>query len=745
MMLTLPKESVTVTGPCTTAPGNTTTIAHKRFFYDGDGTVTNPGTLGTLGANTTSLGLPTAAQTVTSYDGSGSPVFQTTGAITYDSYGRVTKSRDAAGSATTATYTPATTTLPTQVATTNPLGWNASSTIAPARSLVTRAVDANGKITDSTYDSLGRRTQIWLPGRDRAAYPLSPDRKFTYAIHGAGTNPDPSAVISQTLREDQSYSTAVDIYDGFLAKRQSQTTTANNSAGRLISSARYDSHGWAVSSTAPYVDTTTEPGSTLFVEVENTLPSQTLTTYDGQGRPTVSTLASKASTLWQSSTAYPGVDRTDSTPPSGGIPATAYRDGRGRTTSTIAHGGTGIGDVTTTYTYNLAGQVATVADTVGNTWIYTYDLLGRKSSQTDPDTGNSTITYDSLGRVATATDARTRTISNSYDILSRRIATFEGADTTDVTKQLTSYTYDTLQKGYPTSSTRYAGGSGAGSSAYVQEVTGYNTAYQATGTKVTIPAKETKLAGTYTLGAVYSTNIGKLAQSIYNADGGLAAETVGYGYNLQNGLVSSGSNLSRYLAIASYSPLGQILQSTYGNAGTQFRTAQTYDDATGRLNTNRVSLQTTANFPVSDSTYGYDPAGNLTTASDTQSAGGVSLATDTQCFGYDGLDRLTTAWTDTKGITAPTAGQLAKCTSTTPAPATIGGPAPYWQTWQYNLLGDRTQHVKRDVTGNTAKDITQTSTYPGAGTTRANQPNTATAITTTSPAGTTTLTPTTTR
>ncbi|KQV11644.1 hypothetical protein ASE03_14115 [Kitasatospora sp. Root187] len=739
MMLALPKETITVAGPCGTTAGTATTVAHNRFFYDGDGTVTNPGALGTIGANATGLGLLTAMQTATSYDGAGNPVFRTTGAITYDSYGRVTRSRDAAGSATTTTYTPATATLPTQVATTNPLGWNASSTIAPARGLATRAVDANGKITDSTYDSLGRRTQIWLPGRDKATQ--SPDRKFTYAIHGAGTKPDPSAVTSQTLRENNSYSTAVDIYDGFLTKRQSQTTTANNSAGRLIASTRYDSHGWAVSSTAPYADITTDPSSTLFVEVENTLPSQTLTTYDGQGRPTISTLASKASPLWQSTTAYPGVDRTDSTPPSGGIPATAFRDGRGRTTSTVAHGGTGVGDVTTTYTYNRAGQVATVADTVGNTWTYTYDLLGRKTSQTDPDAGPSSITYDSLGRVASTTDARTRTISNTYDILSRPTATFDGTSTSDVTKQLTRFTYDTLQKGYPTSSTRYSGGSGTGSSAYVQEVTGYNTAYQPTGTKVTIPAKEGKLAGTYTLGADYTPNVGLLAHSVYGAAGGLDAETVGYGYNLQGGLVASGSDWAGYLDIASYSPLGQILQSTYGDAGKQFRTAQTYDDATGRLNTNRVSLQTATNSPVSDTTYGYDPAGNLTTVSDTQSSGGVTLATDTQCFGYDGLDRLTTAWTDTQGITTPTAGQLANCTSTAPAPATIGGPAPYWQTWQYNLLGDRTQHVKRDITGNIAKNVTQTSTYPGAGTTTANQPNTATTITTVGPTGTTTLTP----
>ncbi|MFD7730990.1 polymorphic toxin-type HINT domain-containing protein [Kitasatospora phosalacinea] len=738
MLLTMPKESVTVAGPCTTAPGATTTLDDERFYYDGDGTLGNPGTLGTIGGNGTTTGMLTATQGVTSYDASGNPAFKTNGAVTHDAYGRVTRTVDATGSAQSTAYTPAAGTLATTTTITNPLGWTSSSTFAPARGLATHAVDANGKVTDSTYDALGRRTQIWNPGRDKAAYPTSPDRKFSYAVYGVGDRPDPSAVTTQTLRENGTYSTSVDLYDGFLSPRQTQSSTANNSAGRLLSSTRYDSHGWAVSSTAPYADPTTDPGTTLFVEQENTLPSQTVTAYDGLGRPTTSTLLSKAAELWHSTTAYPGVDRTDTTPPPGAPATTVLTDARGRTATSTVHGGPGA-DATTTYTYRPSGQLTSVTDAVGNTWTYGYDLLGRKTSQSDPDTGTSTTTYDAVGRVATTTDARQQTLAYKYDTLGRLTGTFDGPSTTDTSKQLTGYVYDTLAKGYPTSSTRYVGGTGG--SAYVQAVTGYNTAYQTTGTTVTIPAAEGKLAGTYTLGADYTPNVGLLAHTNFGADGGLAAESVGYGYNLQGGLVSSGSGrFTHYLDIANYSPLGQILQSTYGDAGKQYRTAQTYDDATGRLTTNRVSTETGTNA-LSDTTYGYDQTGNITTVSDRQSNGATTPVADTQCFGYNGLDRLTTAWTDTAGTTTPTAGQLATCTSTTPTPATIGGPAPYWETWQYNLLGDRTQQVQHDVTGNTAKDVTQTSSYPGNGTTKANLPNQLTTVTTTGPTGTTVLTP----
>ncbi|MFI9272632.1 RHS repeat domain-containing protein [Kitasatospora sp. NPDC052896] len=741
MMLSYPSEAITVSGGCGTTPGSSTTVSDKRFFYDGDGSITNPGTLGQLGANGSTLGLVTARQSAQSYDGSGNPVFQTIDADSYDQYGRTVKSLDSAGSATTTAFAPATGTLPTAMSTTNALSWTATSTLDPARDLTTHAVDANGRITDTQYDALGRLTSTWLPGRTKSTQ--SADKVFSYAVHGAGSNPDPSTVTTQTLREDGSYSTAVQFYDGFLQERQTQTTTADNSAGRLISSTHYDSHGWTHSTVPSYVDTTTGPGTTMFAEVENTLPSETVTAYDGTGRPVSSTLYSKASPLWTATSAYPGADETDTTPPPGGTPTSTFTDALGQTTSTVAHGGTGIGDVTTKYTYTPGGQTATVADNAGNTWSYTYDLMDRKVSQSDPDTGTSTTTYDQSGNVATTTDGRGQTLSYTYDLLGRQTGEYTGTNTTDQTQQLTSTVYDTLAKGYPTSTTRYVGGSGSGGSAYVQQVSGYNTAYQPTGSSITIPASEGMLAGTYTTSATYTPNVGLLSGTSYNADGGLSAETVGYGYNLQGGLVSTGSGrFTHYLDLANYSPLGQIEQSTYGNSGVQMRTAQTYDDATGRQTTNTVSLQTATTSPIDNATMGYDPSGNITTVSDVQSSGGITQATDTQCFGYDGLDRLTTAWSDTAGITSPTAGQLAKCNTSTPSPSTIGGPAAYWQSYSYNLLGDRTQLVNHDVTGNTANDSTQTSTYPGNGTNPANQPNTATTITTSKPStGTSTLTP----
>jgi hypothetical protein len=56
----------------------------------------------------------------------------------------------------------------------------------------------------------------------------------------------------------------------------------------------------------------------------------------------------------------------------------------------------------------------------------------------------------------------------------------------------------------------------------------------------------------------------------------------------------------------------------------------------------------------------------------------------------------------------------------------VSQPAQYWETWAYNLLGDRTSQVSHNTAGTTSLNITQTPAYPG-GTTPA-QPDAATTI-----------------
>ncbi|MGN5380520.1 hypothetical protein ACQ4WX_35400 [Streptomyces lasalocidi] len=91
MMRSYPDEILAVASPCGTTPGTSTTISDKLLFYDGDGTVANPGTFGHL----STTGDLTATQVITGYS-SGTPAYRTTQATAYDTYGRATQVQDAA-------------------------------------------------------------------------------------------------------------------------------------------------------------------------------------------------------------------------------------------------------------------------------------------------------------------------------------------------------------------------------------------------------------------------------------------------------------------------------------------------------------------------------------------------------------------------------------------------------------------------------------------------------------------------
>ncbi|MFF8772000.1 ricin-type beta-trefoil lectin domain protein [Kitasatospora sp. NPDC015120] len=732
MMRSYPSSTQTVAGPCGTPPSATRTVSDRRVIYDGNADPAGPGAPKVLGQNGTTFGYATATQTVTGYDAQGKAAYRTVSAKAFDGYGRVVRNVNEAGLTEDTSYGPAIDVLPGTMTKTNSLGWKSTDTVSPARGLVTRSVDANNRITDSVFDALGRRTAVWLPGNARAdGRPAN--QTFGYDMRGALAGDEKRvtspSVTTRTLREDQTWSTSVDILDGFLKSRQTQATPANNDPGRVLTHTRYDSHGQVSKTTAAWYDKDHgEPGTVLFEEKDDESPSQTYYTYDGTGRKTSEELFSRGHELWRTVTSYPGAERTDITPPTGGTPSTVITDALGRTISSVLHGGEPTGDVTTRYAFDARGLLASIADNAGNTWTYSYDVEGRLVSQSDPDAGTSTTVYDALGRVATTTDGNGKRMAFAYDLLGRVIGRYEGDNTNNPAKLLASFTFDNLAKGYPTASTRYVGG--ASGSAYVQAVDGYDVRYQPTGTTTTIPAAEGKLAGSYSQTLTYSKRLGLPTGPRYHAHGGLPEETFSIYRNSADQVEATSTDYFKILARTNYDQLGHVLLSQYGESGKLMRTARFYDDVTGRLKAADVKFQEADTNPISDITYGYDPAGKLARISERNSSGSGDMAVETQCFRYDGLNRLTEAWTDVWGFTTPTAGQVSRCTHSDPGPANIGGPAPYWQSFQYNQLGDRTQQVKHDITGDTARDVTQTSSYPGEGRTPAAKPNTATSVTT---------------
>mgnify|MGYP001222640175 CR=1 FL=1 len=117
---------------------------------------------------------------------------------------------------------------------------------------------------------------------------------------------------------------------------------------------------------------------------------------------------------------------------------------------------------------------------------------------------------------------------------------------------------------------------------------------------------------------------------------------------------------------------------------------------------------------MSDRSYTYDDAGNITSIADTPQDG----ETDIQCFRQDILGRLSTAWTPKSGVSC----------ETDPAVANLGGPAPYWHDWTFDSTGSRLTETSHTADG----DTTRTYTVPtgGQGVVR---PHAVTEMTTTAP------------
>jgi RHS repeat-associated protein len=678
-MMTYPSDVETVSVACSVTPDRSRDLLSRvRTYYDGSTT---------LGAGLT-VGDQTRVERLAGWNG-GNPAYRQLSRASYDAHGRVLEAFDALDRRTATAYTPTTGGPVTGESVTNPKGWVAQTTIDPAWGLATSTVDANGRRTESAYDGLGRLTGVWLPGRSRGQ---TANTAYAYRLRNGDK---PTAVVTSTLNPaGTGYLTSYTLFDGLLRPRQIQASGVGG--GAVVADTFHDARGLVERRFAPYV-VAGAPGDTLFVPTGN-VPTSTTWEYDGAGRATAAVSRVNGVERWRTTTGYGG-DRVDVTPPAGGTPTSTYTDARGRRTELRQY--TGSGYEATTYTYDRAGLPETITSG-GARWSWEYDFWGRATKTTDPDRGAVTATYDDAGQQLTSTDARGTTLGYDRDVLGRQTAVRRG------TTVLASWTYDTLALGQVTSSTRFDG-----AAAYTTAVTGYDDAYRATGSTVTVPAGD--LAGTYTMGRTYNVD-GSPATTTLPAAGGLPAETVRYGYNAA-GLPSAVTGLVGYLDSIDYDQLGRVGRITRTNAS-----GQGIVEEFGREEgTNRIVEHAAYGDPgvLLDEHYGYDDAGNVTMISD-RTAQYSAGPDDTQCLRHDGLQRLVEAWTPANGDCAAT-----------PAVAALGGPAPYWQSWTYDAAGNRRTQVDKSVAGTT----TQTSAYPAANQDRAHAP---TSVTTSGPGGTTT-------
>ncbi|MGW7611811.1 polymorphic toxin-type HINT domain-containing protein [Streptomyces sp. NPDC054766] len=724
-ILTKPSRVETVAVKCDTTPDRKAdVITDVRTAYDGQGYNVAP----TKGDSTRVAALKSHNGTTATYTEAGSTYDTTYGRqlTSTDITGTVTATESTApvrtdrtdGRTTTTVYTPATG-FPTTMKVTTPPATAGSSTTAQTvsttydttRGLPTTLLDTNNKQSDTTYDALGRKLKIWLPNRSKANSD-TPNYEFAYTI----TDGKPVAVTSKTLKNDGSQRASYVLYDGFLSPRQTQSPGPGG--GRLVSDTIYDERGLTAKAFAPYYNTAAPSTELLKLDDALAVETQTWNTYDGMGRVVKSEQVAGngdgGKVLATTSTSYAG-DRTSVTPPAGGAATTTITDARGRTTDLLQYKGatpTGAAD-TTHYDYDPVDRITAVTDPAGNQWTYTYDQRGNPKKVHDPDKGDTTYAFDDRNQLISTTDDRTpkQTITHVYDDLGRELEVHDGDASGPL---LTKRAWDPSgAEGQPASVTRYIGG--ASGAAYTTTFNIYDSLYRVNRSTISIPAttENGALAGSYQSNIKYNTD-GTVQSSSYPAAGSLAADVLTPTYDdVMRPVTLTGTGGVTYLTNTTYSLTGKPLQFTYQSGAKKTQVSNTYQWGTQRLDNSRVDREGVPGVDKS-STYGYDEAGNVTSIDDVSRDG-----TDDQCFQYDYLGRLTEAWA--QGSTG--------C-SATPSGSLLGGPAPYWTSYTYDVTGNRHTETLHDSTGNAAKDVTREYAYPDA---KATRPHGLLTVTTTTP------------
>jgi YD repeat-containing protein len=495
----------------------------------------------------------------------------------------------------------------------------------------------NGTDTSYQYDAFGRLTKLVQPGDSFG----DPTRETLY-LEGEEMDwqngPRALVVTWHKVADDIPEPWTRKYYDGLGRLVQTQGPAEDwvdegggQSGGHdIVQYTLYDALGRVAKESLPFeveaYDLHGDPAYTSYVTPTN--EAGTTYVYDALGRTTVVT-NSDGTTV---TTAYRGWEQA--VVDENGHQKVQRSDAFGRLISVSEYTGTLASpdfDVqpyaTTAYAYDVLDNLVAVTDTLSNVTTMEYDMLGRKTAMDDPDMGEWSYTYNALGNLVSQTDALSQTIAFEYDELNR-LTEKDYPSGDDV-----YYQYDDA-KGDATTANSW----GRLRVTYVGNETtnGRLYEYDDRGRVVTDTVKID--------GDVYNTlysydAMDRVVTTIY--PGGEVVTTT---YNAQ-GLPETLTNADEYEYVegADYNALGQPEQVWFGGAGLGLTTRYSYDSQNHRLQTLRVGEPGYGGKHLY-LIYAYDDVGNVSCI--TEWRGGVRQR---QLFGYDALDRLTSAATSGTG------------------------------------------------------------------------------------------------
>jgi RHS repeat-associated protein len=486
--------------------------------------------------------------------------------MAYDNYGNLICRRDPKGNTTTFDYD---TTKTFPIITSNHLGQQILAqyygvneqavTYAGLYGQVKSITDPNGAVATKEYDPFGR------PLKETLADGTWTSRDYRFD----------GIIGSQRVRIDTSDGLWSENYFDGLGR--TYLSKVKGPESKIIETKTfYDAKGAVSKNSLPYIGTET--------------PRYVLTDYDAVGRVTRTGQDSPADYI-RSLTCYdkdetniidPNNHRRREARDSGGR-LTMVQEYKGTSSSCSSEGSTSL-YATTTYQYDVVGNLVLVTDAKNNQTEMRYDSLGRKRYMRDPDMGEWRYTYDANGNLITQTDAKGQIITFDYDALGR-LTTKKHGDTLVLTNTYDEVVSGYFNKGRLTKMTDLSG----------QAVYKYDSMGRVKSSTKTIDGTAFNLG--------FSFLNGRLGSITYPDN-----EIVSYSYDA--GYLKG---VTGYISYSNFDALGRPWNASYGTGGAS--SLYTFDPVTKRLSSLSV-VSPAHGLLINNSNYGYDNKGNIVSITD---------------------------------------------------------------------------------------------------------------------------------
>ncbi len=490
------------------------------------------------------------------------------------------------------------------------------------RGLPTSMTDPNGNTTSYLYDEAGKLAQITAPaistevdgGSPVAAHPITTYGYDTFGEKVSSEDPNGNITSTNYDADGRPVSTVLPAY----------TPPGSSTPITATSTQAYDKIGEVTSATDQLGNTTSFVYDQLGDVATVTQPGGGVTHYtrdtDGEQLSVTNPLGA------QSQATYDFLGRTLTATQIVRQPTTtsdtttrAYADQAGYLSSMTSPTG-----VVTSYAYDAAGELTATTDGADNTTKYSYDSLGRQTIVTMPDGTSQHTTYDQAGNpVAMASEDATGTV------LRQTSATFDAdgnpLSMTDAMGNTTTLSYNAASQ--PTQEIQPVTSTSSIATSFGYDATGNMTRYtDGNGNPTIYTYNSWNLPESTIAPATAADPSDRTFTTSYDADGRVLTQTSPGGVTVTNTYDALG-NLTSQAGIGADAPtatrtFGYDLAGDMTSASAPGRTDTfTYDDRGDVLN---------ASGPSGSSSFGYNAAGQMT--SQTTAAG-------TSTYGYDTAGR----------------------------------------------------------------------------------------------------------